>query len=159
MLKVILQDTKLIHPFNETDRDLRLQNKPLWLHQRDVLTPYVSHEVEIEPGKSLPDSKVECIVYRDNLYFDASFIDLFISEARKQNKACRLALSIKDSAFREHALPLATSYTKIAGDTSENDIYMADLWYYPRGIEKNVAPLVIDLQASEAGICSLKLQQ
>jgi len=151
MLKIILQEPKLIHPFNEAARDLRLQNKPLWLHQRDVLTPYVSHEVEIEPNKSLPDSKDECIVYRDNLYFDAPFINLFISEARKQNKACRLALSINDSAFREHALPLATSYTKIAGDTSENDIYMADLWYYPRGIEKNVAPLVIDLQSSEAG--------
>ncbi len=151
MLKVILQEPKFVHPFNEAARDLRLQNKPLWLHQRDVLTPYISREIEIETGKSLPDDKVECIVYRDNLYFDASFIDLFISEARKRNKPCRVAFAVKDPAFREHALPLANSYTKISGKTSDDDIYMADLWYYPQGIEKNVEPLVIDLKSQEAG--------
>jgi acetyltransferase-like isoleucine patch superfamily enzyme len=151
MLKVILQEPKLIHPFNEAARDLRLQNKPLWLHQRDVFSPYVSREIEIEKGQPLPNDKVECIVYRDNLFFDAAFIDLFITEARKKNKPCRVAFSIEDSAFREHALPLATSYTKIPGDTPKDDIYLADLWYYPQGIEKNVSPLVIDLQSQEAG--------
>ena len=59
MLKVILRDPKLIHPFNEAARDLRLLNKPLWLQQRDVLTPYVTREVEIEQGKPLPDEKTE----------------------------------------------------------------------------------------------------
>ncbi len=151
MLKVILQEPKFIHPFNEAARDLRLQNKPLWLHQRDVLSPYVFSEVEIEPGRSLPEDKVECIVYRDNLYFDKQFIDFFISEARKFNKPCRVAFSINDPAFREHALPLATSYTKVAGDKSKDDIFMADLWYYPRGIVKDSAPLVIDLKSQEAG--------
>jgi len=151
MLKVILQKPKFVHPFNEAARDLRLQNKPLWLHQRDVLSPYVVREVEIEPGKSLPEDKNECIVYRDNLYFDAAFIDHFITEARKQNIPSRAAFSIKDPAFREHALPLATSYTKVAGETSKDDIYMADLWYYPHGIEEHAPPLVIDLQSSEAG--------
>ncbi len=100
MLKVILQEPKFIHPFNEAARDLRLQNKPLWLHQRDVLSPYVIREVEIKAGNPLPDDKVECIVYRDNLYFDAPFIDHFITEARKQNKPCRVAFSIKDSSIQ-----------------------------------------------------------
>ena len=86
MLKVILQEPKFIHPFNETARDLRLQNKPLWLHQRDVLSPYVFGEIEIKAGNPLPNDKVECLVYRDNLYFDAPFIDHFVKEARKQNK-------------------------------------------------------------------------
>ena len=39
MLKIILQDPRQIAPFNERARDLRLQNKPLWLAQRDVLAP------------------------------------------------------------------------------------------------------------------------
>jgi carbonic anhydrase/acetyltransferase-like protein (isoleucine patch superfamily) len=151
MLKIILQEPKFIHPFNEAARDLRILNKPLWLHQRDVLAPYVSREKEIEPGKPLPDDKVECLVYRDNLYFDTAFIDLFISKARQLNRPCRVAFSIKDAAFREHALPLATSYTRVRADTPDDDIYLADLWYYPQGIEKNAEPLLIDLQSQEAG--------
>ena len=109
MLKVILQEPKLVHPFNEPARDLRLLNKPLWLHQRDVLTPHVTREIEIGHGKPLPDDKEECIVYRDNLFFDALFIDHFIQQAKKRNRPCRAAFSIKESAFREHALPLSTS--------------------------------------------------
>lgn len=151
MLKVILQEPKFIHPFNEPARDLRIQNEPLWLLQRDVLAPYVSREKEIKPGDPLPDDKVECLVYRDNLYFDTPFIDLFISEARKLNRPCRVAFSIRDAAFREHALPLATSYTRVRGDSPDDEIYLADIWYYPRGIEKNAEPLVIDLKSQEAG--------
>jgi acetyltransferase-like isoleucine patch superfamily enzyme len=151
MLKVILQEPKYVHPFNEAARDLRLQNKPLWLHQRDVLSPYVTKEVEIKPGTSLPDDKVECIVYRDNLYFDPPYIDAFLVEAKNLNKPCRAAFSLNDPAFREHALPLSTSYTKFQDNGSDDEIYLADLWYYPRGIEKKVTPLIIDLISQEAG--------
>ena len=35
-----------IEPFNEPARDLRIQNKPLWLAQRDVLA-HTTREVEI----------------------------------------------------------------------------------------------------------------
>jgi len=151
MLKVILHEPKHIHPFNEAARDLRLQNKPLWLIQRDVLTPYVDREIDIKPGKSLPDTREECIVYRDNLYFDAPFMEVFLNEARKKNQPCRAAFSIKEPAFREHALPLSSSYVKVAGLTPEEDIYLADLWYYPRGIQPEAKPLVIDLRSIEAG--------
>ena len=37
MRKIILRDERHIHPFNDEARDLRIQNKPLWLHQRDTL--------------------------------------------------------------------------------------------------------------------------
>ncbi len=40
MFKIILQNRLAIAPFNEPARDLRIQNKPLWLLQRDVLAPY-----------------------------------------------------------------------------------------------------------------------
>ena len=37
-----------VRAFNEAARDLRVHNKPLWLHQRDVLARYATHEAEVE---------------------------------------------------------------------------------------------------------------
>ncbi len=145
MLKIILQDPRYLKPFNERARDLRIQNCPLWLIQRDVLAAYCDHETEVPAGFPLPDTTEACIVYRDNLYFDAGYIKAFITEAAKRGHACRAAFSKDDPPFREHALPLSISYTQ-AGDT-----YLADLWYYPRGPQEEAEPLVIDLLSREAG--------
>ncbi len=57
----------------------------------------------------------------------------------------RAAFSSEDPAFKEHALPLSTSYTP-AGS-----LYLADLWYYPNGPVADVEPLVIDMQSREIG--------
>ena len=46
MRRIILTDSTQIPPFNEPARDLRVQNKPLWLWQRDLLTPYTNEERE-----------------------------------------------------------------------------------------------------------------
>jgi carbonic anhydrase/acetyltransferase-like protein (isoleucine patch superfamily) len=145
MLKIILQDHRSITPFNERARDLRILNKPLWLSQRDTLAPYIERELEIQPDEPLPQVKEPCLVYRDNLYFDAQFIRAFLQEAVKRSSPSQAAFSIKDSAFREHALPLSTSYTP------EGDLYLAELWYYPQGPTTQAEPLVIDLLATEAG--------
>jgi carbonic anhydrase/acetyltransferase-like protein (isoleucine patch superfamily) len=145
MLKVILQAPRYIPPFNEPARDLRIQNKPLWLNQRDLLAPYVDREMELSPGENLPSTDSPMIVYRDNLFFDKFFIDEFMRQARTRGRPVRAAFSVEDMAFREHALPLASSYTQ-AGN-----LYLADLWYYPRGPETDVEPLVIDMQAREIG--------
>jgi UDP-N-acetylglucosamine diphosphorylase / glucose-1-phosphate thymidylyltransferase / UDP-N-acetylgalactosamine diphosphorylase / glucosamine-1-phosphate N-acetyltransferase / galactosamine-1-phosphate N-acetyltransferase len=145
MLKVILQAPRHIRPFNEPARDLRIQNKPLWLNQRDLLAPYVTREIELAPGAHLPISRDAMIVYRDNLFFDEHYITEFMERARKRNRAVRAAFSLDDAAFREHALPLSISYTP-AGN-----LYFADLWYYPRGPEVDVEPLVIDMQSKEIG--------
>jgi carbonic anhydrase/acetyltransferase-like protein (isoleucine patch superfamily) len=145
MLKIILNHTRHIPPFNEAARDLRIQNKPLWLAQRDVLALHTDREMEIPPSASLPETKEPCIVYRDNLFFDAGYIDAFLEEAQRRGHACRAALTLNDATFREHALPLADSYTK------EADLYLADLWYYPNGPEPNAEPLVIDMLAREIG--------
>ena len=85
MLKIILKSERFIPPFNEKARDLRLQNKPLWLLQRDTLAPYVTHEIELAEDASLPVVQGPCLVYRDNLYFDAPFIETFINKAKKLN--------------------------------------------------------------------------
>jgi carbonic anhydrase/acetyltransferase-like protein (isoleucine patch superfamily) len=145
MLKIILHSPKTLSPFNEPARDLRIQNKPLWLSQRDILAPYTNHEVELLPGARLPQTHEPCIVYSDNLYFDEDYIKAFMAAALKRDHPSRAAFTIKDAAFREHCLPLSTSYTR-AGD-----LFLADLWYYPHGPQPDPEPLVIDLLAQEHG--------
>ncbi|HLA98417.1 MAG TPA: DapH/DapD/GlmU-related protein [Anaerolineales bacterium] len=145
MLKIILQDPRQMHPFNERARDLRLQNKPLWLYQRDVLAPFTDRELELPCGSALPNARVECLVYRDNLFFDKAYIEAFLSQARRLGKPCQAAFLSDDPAFREHVLPLSTSYTP------NGDLYLAELWYYPDGVGPLSEPLPISLQSSEVG--------
>jgi carbonic anhydrase/acetyltransferase-like protein (isoleucine patch superfamily) len=145
MYKIIIPDRRLISPFNEPARDLRVQNNPLWLQQRTVLAPYTTREKELGPKEHLPNERVEMIVYRNNLYFDQEYIDRFIAIARKKKRAMRAAFSSEDPAFKEHALPLSTSYT------TAGDLHLADLWYYPMGPVADVEPLVIELEPRELG--------
>ncbi len=145
MLKIIVEDPRHVYPFNERARDLRIQNKPLWLHQRDVLAPYTQQELVVPYGSPLPPVRQACIVYRDNLFFDSFYLQAFLQQAQKRKQASRAAFTLQDTAFREHALPLATSYTV------QGDLYLADLWYFPNGIEADIEPLVVDLQAKEVG--------
>ncbi len=145
MLKIILESPRYLAPFNERARDLRIQNKPLWLHQRDLLAPYTDREMELPANARLPQTSEPCLVYRDNLFFDAPYLEAFLAAARKHGGPVRAAFSLDDPAFREHCLPLSSSYTQ-AGN-----LYLADLWYYPQGPQPNAEPLVIDLQAREIG--------
>jgi carbonic anhydrase/acetyltransferase-like protein (isoleucine patch superfamily) len=117
------------------------------LVQRDVLAPFTQRELELPDGAPLPKIKEPCLVYRDNLYFDPAFIEAFLTEARRRKGACQAALKARDPAFREHALPLSTSYTPTG------DLHLAELWYYPDGPAEGVPaePVTIDLQSSEVG--------
>ena len=145
MLKIILQAPRPISPFNEPARDLRIQNVPLWLWQRNLLAPHITREMEIPANARLPLLREPMLVYRDNLFFDEFYVNEFVSLAKKRRRPVRAAFSIDDPAFREHALPLSSSYTP-AGN-----LYLADLWYFPNGPEADVDPLVIDMQAREVG--------
>ena len=145
MLKIIIQDPHYLNPFNERARDLRIQNKPLWLIQRDVLAQYIDQEFELPLGDPFPIIEQPCLAYRDNLYFDSAFIKAFLVAAKRINGPCRAAFSANDIAFREHALPLSTSYTL------QNDLFLADLWYYPDGIVDDCEPVIIDMMAHEVG--------
>jgi acetyltransferase-like isoleucine patch superfamily enzyme len=145
MLKVILNAPHSITPFNEPARDLRIQNTPLWLHQRNVLAPYTTREVELRPGQRFPQQRDEMIVYRDNLFFDEDYLQTFVTLARQKKTPCRAAFAADDPAFKEHALPLSSSYTP-AGD-----LFLIDLWYYPNGPVADATPLVIELGLSEMG--------
>jgi UDP-N-acetylglucosamine diphosphorylase / glucose-1-phosphate thymidylyltransferase / UDP-N-acetylgalactosamine diphosphorylase / glucosamine-1-phosphate N-acetyltransferase / galactosamine-1-phosphate N-acetyltransferase len=145
MIKIIRNCTTQIAPFNEPARDLRIQNKPLWLLQRDILAPYTDRETELPEHAPLPDIREPCLVYCDNLYFDANYLSAFLEEAQRRNRPCRAAFTLDDPAFREHALPLSTSYTR------RENFYLVDLWYYPAGSQADPEPLVIDLQSREIG--------
>ena len=146
MRKVIIRDKRKIPPFNEPARDLRVLNKPLWLHQKDVLEPYCESEVEVDFFEQIPNGEYEeTLVYRDNLFFDQAFIEPFLSKARSLGKACRVAFSLDDEVITTHALPLQS------GIRREGDVYVGNMWYYPRGLEEMTRPLVIDCGAYEFG--------
>lgn len=145
MLKIILHAQNPIMPFCEPARELRIQNSPLWLNQRNLLAPYVTREMELKQNEPLQPVREPTIVYRDNLFFDKPYIEAFMEEAIKRNRPVRAAFRSDDLAFREHALPLSRSYTP-AGS-----LHLADLWYYPDGPKAGVEPLVIDMKAREIG--------
>lgn len=143
--RIVLRSDRQVLPFNEPARDLRILNKPLWLIQRDALAPYTNQEIDISPGEKIPIENKSCVVFRDNLFFDETFIKSFIDLAKKKNYAVRAAFTIEDAAFREHCLPLSRSYEKKDG------LYFVDLWYYPNGPTDEIEPLVMDLQSQEIG--------
>ncbi len=146
MRRVALLDNRPIFPFNEPARELRILNKPLKLHQRDVLVKYCDSVIECKDLSQIRrDDRTEMIVYRDNLFFDQPFIDTFIREARKRNKPCRVAFSLTDQAIIKHAIHLQD------GIVRQGDLYVADLWYFPNGIQDQADPLVIDTGAREIG--------
>lgn len=145
MRKIILRDHRKIFPFNEPARELRVLNKRLKFYQQDVLTPYTTEVREVDSLTEVDSQRVETLVYRDNLFFDKPFIDEFIRRARELGKACQVAFALDDRAITAHAIYLQQ------GIRREGNAYVADMWYFPHGVEPNVRPLVMDTGAHEMG--------
>jgi carbonic anhydrase/acetyltransferase-like protein (isoleucine patch superfamily) len=153
MKKIIVRDNTPIPPFHEPARDLRIMNKPLWLYQRDVLSPYCREEVECSSFESIstvpPDIlSGEAVVYRDNLYFGETLFAEFISTAKKLGRPAQIAFSRDDEAITRHALALQDGI-RLLGDQ-----YVADLYYYPDGatIGRETPALVeVDTKPREVG--------
>jgi carbonic anhydrase/acetyltransferase-like protein (isoleucine patch superfamily) len=146
MRRVSIREDRRVYPFNEPARELRVLNKPLKLHQRDVLVRHCDSVIEYNAFAEIPtDDRSEMLVYQDNLFFDQPFIDAFIGAARRQKRACQVAFSQHDPAITKHTLSLQE------GIRRQGDVYVANLWYFPRGIERDPVPLVIDTQAVEMG--------
>ena len=63
MLKIILESPRYLAPFNERARDLRIQNKPLWLHQRDAgFIDLGSHLIQFPSNQGIwSKSAIVCI--------------------------------------------------------------------------------------------------
>jgi len=145
MRKLILRHRKLISPFNEPARELRILNKPLWLYQRDVLAQYVTQELELDALQDIPLPPMETIAYRENLFFDHYFIDDFLKKARRLGQPCQLAFPLTDQAVASHALPLQQTIRR------KGEYFLADMWYFPRGIEEHVQPLVMNTEPHVMG--------
>jgi carbonic anhydrase/acetyltransferase-like protein (isoleucine patch superfamily) len=146
MRRVAIVDNRDIYPFNEPARELRVLNKPLKVHQRDLLVPYCDSVIEYDSFDAIPGrDKSEMLVYQDNLFFDEPFINMFISAARQRGKACRVAFRQSDMAITKHAIYLQD------GIRLQDDLYVANLWYFPNGIEDRSEPLVMDTDATEIG--------
>lgn len=145
LLKIILPSVKQISPFNERARDLRIQNKPLWLIQRDVLSQFTQTELELNADQPLPETTEPCIVYRDNLYFDEEYLTEFLEQAVILDKPVQAAFRLQDSAFREHCLPLSNSYQR------DGDLYLVELWFFPHGPHPDCEALVVDMDSRELG--------
>lgn len=151
MRRIIIQEHRHIHPFNEPARDLRVHNVPLWLWQRDLLSPFVSDEREY-PTWDLAldrekDEKTEALVHRDNQFFNARLIKAFLRKATSAGKPLQLAFRDDDPAIMEHVLPLTGSISK------KGDYYLAEIWYLPDGLSQlnEANPLVIDTESREVG--------
>ncbi|MHB8625923.1 MAG: LbetaH domain-containing protein [Aggregatilineales bacterium] len=155
MRKFIIEDKRYIAPFNEPARELRILNQPLWLAQRDALTPYCDAEFTIASLEEVPADNKPALVYRDNLYFDQPFIDQFIREAQAKGTACRAACSAEDKAFTSYALPLSRGFEQWRDVSSGQPIYLMDLWYFPGGYTPGVTPMVVSSGWSEAGYYSV----
>lgn len=145
MRKIILRDRNRVFPFNEPACKLRVLNKSLWLHQRDVLAPYTMEEREVDSLNEIDSKPEKTLVYRDNLFFDQYFIDEFVRRAQRLDEPCRVAFALDDLSITSHAIHLQE------GIRRQGDVYVADLWYFPRGIESNARPLVIDTEPHEMG--------
>jgi carbonic anhydrase/acetyltransferase-like protein (isoleucine patch superfamily) len=143
--KVILRDKRKIPPFNEPARELSVLTKPLWLHQRDTLSRYTTEEREVDSLNEIPNDHVETLVYRDNLYFDQYFIQDFLERAKASGKACQVAFALDDPAILGHSIYLQK------GIRRQGNYFVADLWYFPFGIEIVVRPLVISTEPREIG--------
>lgn len=150
MRRIILTETQHISPFNEPARDLRVQNKPLWLWQRDLLATHTSDEREY-PNWSFAEAHesepVESFVHKDNLFFNQELVDEFIRRAKSSGKPQRLAFREDDPAIATHVRALTYSLAQ------DGDLLLADMWYLPAGVSQRetAAPLVIDTEPLERG--------
>jgi carbonic anhydrase/acetyltransferase-like protein (isoleucine patch superfamily) len=150
MRRVIINEPSFIAPFNETARDLRVQNKPLWLWQRDLLVKHVTEEREYpdwEVARQLETDKVESLVHRDNLFFNQLLIDEFVEKARAGGRPVRLAFTVNDPAIAKHVRPLTHSFFQ------QRNLLLTDMWYLPKGVRQSLKaePLIIDTESRERG--------
>ena len=148
MKRVIIRDRTVLPPFGEPARDLRILNKPLWLLQRDLLSPYCRGALlEVDAFSEIPVDQEELLVHRDNLFFNDHLITAFIEQATASGHACQIAFARNDAAIVRHAIHLQEGIRL----DSEHGVYVAELFYFPRGVSEPPQPLVIDTRPREMG--------
>ncbi|MFK7803574.1 MAG: multidrug transporter [Anaerolineae bacterium] len=151
MRRIAIEAPRFIPPFNEPARQVTLQSRPLWLHQRELFAPYIESEIEYpnwEIARQYESpNPTETIVHRDNLYFNAELIAEFVTRSKSVARPVQLAFSADDRAIVDHVLPLSTQLKKVG------NLIMAEMWYLPNGIDQlaEAEPLVINTESRERG--------
>jgi carbonic anhydrase/acetyltransferase-like protein (isoleucine patch superfamily) len=146
MKRVVFRDRTPIPPFGEPARDLRILNKPLWLLQRDLLARHCKGTIEIDSLDDVPaNTDEELLIVKDNLFFNNRLIDTFIEEARASKRSCQIAFAKNDKMIRAHALRLQE------GVRERDDVYVADIYYFPEGPRTEPQPLMVETQSREMG--------
>jgi UDP-N-acetylglucosamine diphosphorylase / glucose-1-phosphate thymidylyltransferase / UDP-N-acetylgalactosamine diphosphorylase / glucosamine-1-phosphate N-acetyltransferase / galactosamine-1-phosphate N-acetyltransferase len=158
MYRYIIEDKRYVPPFNEPASLLTIGTTPLKLHHEELFNAYFKGNVELKGTFSESDQvryvQGECVVYRDNLWFDQEFLDYFMKEAKRAGKPCRAAFSAEDKAFRTYTLPLAQDYA-ISRDRNGKTIYLMDLWYFPDGYNGEIMPIIVPSDGHEIGFYSV----
>lgn len=151
MRRIILQAHEQIHPFNEVARDLRVQNKPLWLWQRDLLAPFVDEEREYPDWATAlrgeGGEQVESLIHRDNIFFNEALIAEFIRRGRQAGQPVQLAFQAADPSIAFHVAPLSQGFA------SQDELLLAEVYYLPQGVGefRDAQPLVVDTESRERG--------
>jgi len=154
MKKVAITDTGIIEPFGEVACDLPILNEPLRERQRQAMSFLpIRHELRVSSLSELRGETEEMVVYRDNLLFDKELVRSFIDNARILNSPSQVAFSIDDAFIIEHALRLQTGIKK------NDNLYVADLFYYPRGYAQNVTPIKVSLKAQQMWYLSIPTKE
>jgi UDP-N-acetylglucosamine diphosphorylase / glucose-1-phosphate thymidylyltransferase / UDP-N-acetylgalactosamine diphosphorylase / glucosamine-1-phosphate N-acetyltransferase / galactosamine-1-phosphate N-acetyltransferase len=158
--RYIFEDTRHVPPFNEPASLLTVGTVPLKLHQEALVTAYFRQDLVL--GNSFPYTERarlqtvtgQSVVYSDNLWFDAEFLEYFMTRARKSGQACRAAFPADDPCFRAYTLPLATNFERSI-DSAGRPIFLVDLWYFPNGYTDDISPIVVPSGAAEMGFYSV----
>lgn len=150
MKEVIISETGRIEPFGELARNLPISNESLHEHQRRALSFLkIDQELYIRTLEELRDEKGEMIVYHNNLFFKENLVKSFVESARIRNSPCQIAFSLNDSYILEHTLFLQT------GIKRKEDVFIANMFYFPDGFDANIVPLVVNTQPKEVWYLSL----
>lgn len=158
MQRYIIEDTRHVPPFNQPASLLTVGIRPLKLHHEDVFLSYF--KTAIAQANTFRDAdemgvvQGSAVVYRDNLWFDAEFLEYFMERAIKSGRACRAAIPADDVCFRTYTLPLSRGF-EYGTDANGNAIYLADLWYFPAGYTNDIQPVVVPSDAEEMGFYSV----
>lgn len=150
MKKAIITETEKIEPFGELPRNLPILNKTLYEHQQEALAfLQIEEELHISALCELQCEEREIVVYRDNLFFDERLVKGFVDSARSFGCPSQIAFSLDDSYITEHTLHLQT------GIRREKDLYVADLFYFPKGFGAEIIPLVVNTEPREIWYLSI----
>ncbi len=136
--RFVIEDKRLITPFNEYASQLSVMNLPLWMHHADILDDACGPANVEPPLKSvdqlpeLTERGDEILVYRDSLYFDREFFEAFFEEARRHQLPSRAALPAGDPAWARYTIPLSR-LKPVENMEGKPLYYPLDLWYFPDG--------------------------